>query len=126
MNDPILLGVLIPLILAGIVWGILQIRASGKPVSISSALKTFALPLMGIGLVLLSIIRSKPEDPVRLPGDDDLEPDESSDEEIETQGEQVRRVIEEEAERVEEHILEEATDDEVASRGAGLFDPGAS
>lgn len=125
MNDPVVIGVLILIIASGIAWGVFQIRNSDEPVSFVQLLKAFALPLFGLGLVAVALFRAKSEAPVRLPGDDDLEPEQPKEEDRETQGEQVRRVIEEQADRVEEHILEKATDAEVRARGAALFDPGA-
>jgi hypothetical protein len=59
------------------------------------------------------------------PGDNDLAPEDTGDDkDHESRSDQVVRVIEDQADRAEKHIEEEATDDEVASRGAGLFDPG--
>ena len=122
--DPVLVGVLVLVIVSGIAWGVLKLREGNEPTTIDRVLKLFALPLLGLGLLALVLMRNNAAGPRRMAGDDDLEPDEPTDPgDRETEGEHVRRVIEEQADRVEKHVLEEATDDEVAARGAGLFDP---
>lgn len=125
MLDPLVITVVVLLIVSGVAWGVLQLRQSDEPTTFDRVLKLFALPLLGLGLLLLIVSRANAATPGRMEGDDDLEPDESTDpeEDRETQAEQVRRVLEDEADRVEEHIIEKATDDEVAARGAALFDP---
>ena len=126
VTDPLVIAVIVLLVVSGTAWGILQLRKDSEPTTVDRVLKLFALPLLGLGLLALILLRGKPG-ATTLPGDDNLTPDEPTDpDDRETEAERVRRVIETEADRVETHVRDTATDDEVAARGAGLFDPGVS
>ena len=92
--------------------------------TVDKVLWVLGIPLLAVvaiaGIVAVTRTGDKPSE--RREGDDDLVPDEEpTDPNAESRGEQVARVIEENAEKVEKHVLEEATDDEVGARGAALF-----
>ena len=75
--------------------------------------------LPALVLVLGSVFTKKPKD-VQLPS---LPPeDDPTDEESES--ERLKRTVDAISDATEEHIRDTASDDEVASRGAHLFDPG--
>jgi hypothetical protein len=133
-SDPVLTTIIVTLAVVGVVgciaaqiWLKRREAAGIEPTALDQLLKLAAIPL----LILISILgvialRGGGKGPDRREGDDDLAPDEEPTDTRETEAERVARVIKDEAERVEEHITETATDDEVAARGAALFDPGVS
>lgn len=80
-----------------------------------------SIPLAGVVLISAVLFKGKP---------DTLEASRSRDTvdsitEIEPPSERVVRVVEDIAEKEGTHLREVATDDEVASKGAALFDPEA-
>jgi hypothetical protein len=79
-----------------------------------------SIPLAGVVLISVVLFKGKP---------DALEASRSRDmvdsiTEIEPPSERVVRVVEDIADKEGTHLREVATDDEVASKGAALFDPG--
>lgn len=92
--------------------------------TVDKVLWVLGIPLLAVVGVLgiVAVTQAGGKSTERREGDDDLAPDEEpTDPNAESRGEQVARVIEENAEKVEKHVLEEATDDEVGARGAALF-----
>jgi hypothetical protein len=135
MSDPAIIAIIVGIVICGSAWGWLQLAKQGLVKSnptLDKILGLVAFPLGILVTVLGAVALSKKalggaKKPME--GDDDLAPDEDEDtdhgEPRETEAEHVRRVIEEAAEEVETHVREEAPDDEVAARGAAIFDPGA-
>ncbi len=129
--NPIVLYVLvIVLIVAAISSTILFFKRRGRKDEpydmVDKVLVALGLPLVLIGVVVAATALAQGNRGTsRREGDDDLAPDTPTEPPAESRGEQVVRIIEDRAEEVEDHVLNDATDDEVAARGAGLFDPGA-
>ena len=75
-----------------------------------------------IGVSALLLMAGATQRPVnRREGDNDISLDDPPETPDEGKGEGIARVIEDRAEKVETEILEEATDDEVGSRGAKVY-----
>ncbi len=92
--------------------------------TVDKVLWALGIPLLAVTgvLGLIAVTQARDEATERREGDDDLTPDEElTDPNAESRAEQVARVIEENAEKVERHVLEDATDDEVGARGAAVF-----
>jgi len=133
--DPVFMwGLFIVAVVSVICMTVLHIKRSGVDVdtpydTVDKVLWTMGAPplaLLGIfGLMVAA--QTMKQAPKQREGDDDLVPDEEpTDPNAESRTEQIVRIIEDNAEKVEEHVLEEATDDEVGARGAALFGVGPS
>lgn len=107
---------LVAFVLCSLAVGLIAFYRRGD-ISPLGLLKAFGAPLIGLLLLIAALFRRSPSSTRQptIPGPEDSDG--------ETTDQRVRRVLEAEARRVKEHVLEEATDDEVAARGAGLFDP---
>ncbi len=120
----------IAIIVAATSWGILTFKRRGDPDApydtVDKVLWGLTIPVLAVVVIGGFVMASQARKTGRLhkEGDDDLTPDEPETDPGESRGDQVARIIEDRAEEVEKHVLEEATEDEVAARGAGLFDPG--
>ena len=131
MSNFAIVVIVLGLVICAGAWGWLQLSEKGLVQSnptVDKVLKFAAIPLGILVTVLGFVALGKGlvgKKKVVHGGDNDLAPDVPEvDPNRETEASHVRRVIEETATRAEEHVLEEATDDEVAARGAALFDPG--
>lgn len=132
--DPLVIqAVVAALVVAGTAWTILYFKRRSDPSApydtIDKVLWGLTVPVVAVVAVagMIGLASANSSERPRREGDDDLSPDEEpTDPPTESRGDQVARIIEERAEEVEDHVLNTATDDEVAARGAALFDPGAS
>jgi hypothetical protein len=121
---PWILGAFIGLV-CGSIFLVRRQQRKGLPLdTIDYVLAGFSLPLVLLGAVGSAYIAFANDKTIRREGDEDLTSDVPPQPPEESRGALVARVLEDEAQRVEEHVLNEATDNEVAARGAGLFDPG--
>lgn len=128
--DPtIAITLLVMSCVSGAAWLALRIKrgsdASSPYDTVEKVLLALSVPLFVLGLVAAAMSMTRTKTPSRREGDEDLTPDNVPTEESESPGELVTRVVIENAEAAETHTLHEATEDEVAARGAALFDPGA-
>ena len=129
ISPALLYAGLIGIVVAAGAHGILTFKRRDDPDApydtVDKVLWGLTIPVVAVVLIGGFIIaRGRKVGRPNKEGDDRLAPDEPVTDPGESRGDQVARIIEERAEEVEEHILEEATDDEVAAVGAGLFDPG--
>lgn len=124
IHPAVLYGFVAVVIVAVLAWGILTIKRRGVADdvpydTVDKVLWALTIPLLAVVAVgavigISSVKKSKKADVT--PPDEPDEPEES-------RSDQVIRIVDHRAEEVEDHVLHDATDDEVAARGAGLFDP---
>jgi hypothetical protein len=118
-------------VVAGVAWVALKAKRKGLDEdaphdTVDKVLWALTIPALVVAFALgtIGMLQAKQSGPVRREGDDDLAPDEPAKPPKESESDRVVRIIEDRADEVEDHVLNHATDDEVAARGAGLFDPG--
>lgn len=125
--DPIwVYALVISIVVAVVAQAILWVKRRGDPEGpydpIDWTLWALTAPVLLIAAAVVFVESRRPE--AGREDDDDLSPDEPVDRDEESRTDQVIRIVEAQAEEVEDHVLNEATDDEVAGRGASIFDPG--
>lgn len=128
ISDSQLIPLIVGLVICGSAWGWLQLAHKGfvkRNERLEQVLALVAMPLgallsiFGLSRIFKNKNASVLEEQISVENEGT-----ENDRPRETEAEHVRRVLETAAEEAETHIEKTATDDEVAARGAALFDPG--